>query len=254
MPSTSSNTITAADRELLRAASLAAIVNAADLLADAQLLQEHGRHARAVSLSIIGNEELAKALLYVLAALDAVSGLRDRLPSRNGPAKNHTVKQVGIEFAGIGAWLVDECYSILHDEAGGWGAPDRVGWLCDFLRHDEEWAQEEVTWLEQKEAGQLTRGEAKMGPSQRYQAGIKQMLSEGAMGRWGLPHRTPEEKKWDGLYVDVEGVVSTPASIGSRAAELAIVELEANIATVAEMRRALEDEDLLAGTLRTVSE
>lgn len=48
-----------------------------------------------------------------------------------------------------------------------------------------------MTWLEQKETGQLTRGEAKMGPSQLYQAGIKKMLSEGPMGRWGPPHRTP---------------------------------------------------------------
>jgi hypothetical protein len=44
--------------------------------------------------------------------------------------------------------------------------------------------------------------------------------------------------------VDVEAVVSTPASIGSRATELAINELEANIDTMTETRRVLEHEDL----------
>lgn len=230
------------ERELLRAGALAAIGNATELLADARLLQEHGRYARAVSLSIIGNEELAKAVLYVLAALDAVPGLRKRLP-HGRPATDHKAKQVTIELAGIGAWLVDEYQSILHDEVGGMGVFDPVLWLCGFLSHSEDWVRQEVEWLDRRDAKQLGPVEKKS-PSQRYQDGIKKMLSDSALGRVAGPSPTPEEQKWAGLYVDLDGEVSTPHSITERTARVAVVELEANLGTVERLQDALEDDAL----------
>jgi AbiV family abortive infection protein len=230
------------ERELLRAGTLAAIGNAAELLDDAQLLLEHGRYGRAVSLSIIGNEELAKAMLYVLAALDAVPGLRKRLPHR-GPITDHKAKQVTIEFAGIAAWLVDEYQSIRHDEAGGMGIFDPVVWLCEFLAHSEDWVRQEVEWLDRRDARKLGPDEKKS-PSQRYQEGIKKMLSDNAIGKLAGPNPTPEEQKWAGLYVDVDGAVSTPNTITERKARLAVVELEANLGTVERLQDALEDDAL----------
>lgn len=232
------------ERELLRAGALAAIGNAVELLADARLLQEHGRYARAVSLSIIGNEELAKAVLYVLAALDAVPGLRKRLPHRK-PATDHKAKQVTIELAGIGAWLVDEYQSILRDEAGGMGVFDPVLWLCGFLSHSEDWVRQEVDWLDRRDANPKQLGpDEKKSPSQRYQDGIKKMLSDSAFGRLSGPSPTPEEQKWAGLYVDVDGAVSTPHSITERKARQAVAELEANLGTVERLQEALEDDAL----------
>lgn len=232
------------ERELLRAGARAAIGNAVELLADARLLHEHARYARAVSLSIIGNEELAKAVLYVLAALDVVPGLRKRLPHRF-PVTNHKAKQVTIELAGIGAWLTDEYHSILHDEAGGMGAFDPVLWLCGFFGHSEDWVRREVEWLDRRDADPKQLGpEEKTSPSQRYQDGIKKMISDSALGGLAGPSPTPEEQEWAGLYVDVDGEVSTPHSITERKARQAVAELEANLGTVERLQDALVDDAL----------
>ncbi|MDP9351743.1 MAG: AbiV family abortive infection protein [Chloroflexota bacterium] len=53
---------------LFRTAAVAALRNAEGLLADARLLQDADRDARCMSLSIIGQEEVGKALVYAVAA------------------------------------------------------------------------------------------------------------------------------------------------------------------------------------------
>ena len=182
----------------------------------------------------------------MLAALDAVPGLRSRLPHRR-PVTDHKAKQTTIELAGIGAWLTDEYQSILHDEVGGLGVFDPVLWVCDFLSQSEDWVRQELEWVERHDARQLGPDERKS-PSHRYQEGIREMLSDPAWGSLGASVQTPEEQKWAGLYVDVDGIVSTPESMTERKAQLAVADLEANVGMVERLRAALQD-DVLWGDL-----
>src|SRR5258707_14568883 len=64
--------VKAASRPELIACAAATAENALDLLEDAQLLTDAGRHARAYSLAVLAGEEFGKALSMVgLAAMAA---------------------------------------------------------------------------------------------------------------------------------------------------------------------------------------
>ena len=63
-----------------RKAAAAALENAASLYKDARLLHKHDRCSAAFALAVIADEELAKSILYAIAAFngpDTLDGLRD---------------------------------------------------------------------------------------------------------------------------------------------------------------------------------
>ena len=69
--------VKAASRPELLACAAAAAENAQDLLDDAELLSDAGRHARAYSLAVLAVEEFGKATsLLALAAMPETSGRR----------------------------------------------------------------------------------------------------------------------------------------------------------------------------------
>jgi AbiV family abortive infection protein len=73
--------------EIFRMAAGAALANADELCTEAQLLAEHQHNSRAAALAVIGLEEFAKAVAYVLAAIfhEQSDRIRQRL-------LNHDVK------------------------------------------------------------------------------------------------------------------------------------------------------------------
>lgn len=221
------------DEALLRSAALATIENAEDLLSDARLLLEHRRFARAVSLSVLGQEEMGKAVLYTLAALDVVEGLRDALPlkSRKNPVASHAAKQVSIELAGVSAWLSDEYDGILASEAPAEAGYDPVLWYITFIQGCAEEARQQLADPER---------------ARRYHEGIKVMLNEvPAFSRRLPPSRTPEERKWAGFYVDLDGgSVTRPREISRADARSALIDLEADLETVTRLRDLLQDEPM----------
>lgn len=227
------------DETLLRRAALAAFENAAGLCADAQLLDEHGRYARAVSLCVLGNEEIGKGILYTLAALGTVPGLRDRLPGKP-PITRHNSKQVTIEFAQINAWLIDEYYDILRSEAGEYGFPDDLAWFVAFFRKAATSAIEEVDWLEAKDAKKPV---GKLSPSAKHQEGIRQLLASTPISKHSSPPRTPDELKWSGLYVGIElGEVWSPSTMRERECRASLSELAANLDIATRVATVLQDD------------
>ena len=106
-------------KALYQKAAIAAIKNSQSVYQDARLLFEHDRSGRAFALAVVADEELAKAILYVVVAfngLDALPGLR-RVVRFHGP------KQDLIEFVAPFAEVyrpgLDEAYRIGHAVASG---------------------------------------------------------------------------------------------------------------------------------------
>lgn len=66
-------------------AAAAALMNANELCAEAELLAENGHKSRAAALAVIGLEEFAKSVAYTAAAIfpEQSSGLQDRLNDHN---------------------------------------------------------------------------------------------------------------------------------------------------------------------------
>lgn len=112
----------------LRAAATAAFSNAESILEDVRLLYAADRWARSVSLSIIGKEELGKSVIYAVAALDRLPGLRDLLASADfdNPTRDHQFKQLAAEMASIVHFMLED----LIFDSDGWLAPRPIptGW------------------------------------------------------------------------------------------------------------------------------
>lgn len=90
----------------LREGAQQALRNARSLLSDAELLHANGRCPRALSIAILGQEEVGKALYLSVAALDLLTGARG---ADFGLLRDHAFKQalqrtvpvvVGIENRG----------------------------------------------------------------------------------------------------------------------------------------------------------
>lgn len=211
---------------LPRDAALAAIQNAEDLLRDASLLYEHGSHGRALSLAIIGREEIGKAIILALSALEAVHGLRKRFSDR--PLRHHPLKEMLGRILGDASSIVDEYLFDLYHEFPEAGPADPLHRLEELLRHIASGVAEFI-----EDPRRVTK----------YYAALKKEIGE--VGPSGLsPWRTPEEKKWSGLYVDIdEGAVRAPRSVEDDDAQLAVLSLEYALRDVTELRAALQDDD-----------
>ncbi len=93
-----------------RSAASASLKNALALYEYALFLFGGERYARSLSLSVIGIEEIGRAVLYSLAALDRLPDLRWKLewPKGGNPAHIHLSKQVLYEYVSIAYSLVGE--------------------------------------------------------------------------------------------------------------------------------------------------
>ncbi len=102
-----------------RQAAAAALENAASLYKDARLLFEHERLGPAFALAVIADEELAKSILYAVAAFNGP----DSLPGLRRAVRFHGPKQGLTEFVAMFAEVTrpgfDEAYGIGRAVATG---------------------------------------------------------------------------------------------------------------------------------------
>ncbi len=219
--------------ELLREAARAAMDNADELLADATLLHENGRPARALSLAIIGSEETGKALMFTLASLDAIPDLRASLgQQRYWGLTDHPLKQVLSQIVGHAEYVADEYADVVSSAAPEAGSPGLLWWLEQFLRQCAEWAEKQVG--DRKEPRRT---------QQFFKKIVEDFHKRFRQGQPPGPAQTPDEEKWNALYVDLaEGKVRTPASITADQAWSKIVDLQIGLEATQRLRSALADD------------
>lgn len=223
------------EQEQLRRAALAALSNALGLYKDAELLFNHERFPRALSLSILADEEVGKGLLFTLAALNRVHGLRDELrqASFRNPAKRHPLKQLLVEVAGFADEKFSEYQSIVGSLVGEpVGARDPIAVVEALLEQTAEW---------------LTEALADPDYSQRQYRLRKGMVAQLPFVARGdvRPYQTPEEAKWSGLYVDFTTAgLQEPASVTRREAESALLGFLWGHGAVHRLHESLDDDEL----------
>ena len=226
----------------LRAAAAAAFRNAELILSDAGLLYAAGRWARTLSLAIIGQEELGKAVIYTVAALDRLPGLREVLlvSGRHDPARDHEFKQSTAETASIAHFMVED---LILNSDGMAGPADDVAWLDAVIRGSAEWLHE---------AG-VTRGrQARHAFLQRYRRRLEALTYDlpPPLQRDGTDDL--ETQKWRGLYVDLEGdTLHEPRRLGEFEARSARADLGINLTALWRFQACFEDDDMWARLDRT---
>jgi AbiV family abortive infection protein len=201
--------------EFRRAAS-ASLKNGTALYEDAFLLFGAQRYARSLSLSVIGLEEIGKAFLYLLAALDGLPDLRQKLErsKRGNPAHSHVSKKLLCEYASIAEWQVGEFLQILAQETGEAAPVSDLEWLTELL----------VTLIKHPSSAKVSE--------LSKNCGDKKLL-------------TSDEKKERGLYVDLspEFGLSTPEQIRAEEAECELADLKSSLKYISRLSRVLESED-----------
>ena len=201
--------------ELLRSAAEAAATNADMILCDAQLLLDARRFPRALSLAVIGYEEVGKALLFTLAATGRVPTFEPLLLSTKpweNPAKHHLAKQFLVEIAAV---------------------------MADHFR---EFGQaEDVHLLLATIAGEV-EGRSVQNIARDYYKQLEGLILQDAPAQVPRDY-TPEQRKWNGLYVDIqEGAVCRPKDISRLDAHLALKDLELALAGLQPLLSVLSDE------------
>ena len=196
--------------------------NAKALLDETKLLYENNYTARALCLSIIGQEELGKAVLFALAGLNLFPNLRERLSNRDwsNPSFEHELKQLLEQYWGIAVWQLEEYHQILRDEIGSeyWSPLSDVEWLVELF---ESIVVEDPSFADVLQK----RGRAK-----------KKMKKYTFMKKY-FPTR--EEKKHAGFYVDLkpDGSFSEPISIDEVDVRLAVFGLESALDDFSRLER-----------------
>jgi AbiV family abortive infection protein len=212
----------------LKKAGIASLENAKTLFDEAKILHDKTLFARALCLSIIGQEELGKAVLFALAGLDLFPDIRKRLSNRDlsNPAFEHDLKQLLEEYWGIAVWQLDEYHQIMMDEIGWeyWSPISDVEWLEDLF----------VSIMEEDSSfADIIRKKGK----------AKKMMKK-RIAR--IPDEsTTEEKKHRGFYVDLkpDGLFSEPKCIDEVDSRLAIGELESAIADFERLERVFKNSE-----------
>jgi AbiV family abortive infection protein len=220
--------------EVFRNASCAAIANARSLLADARLLYDNRRHARAQSLAIIGHEEVGKALVYALAATPLLVELRDLLTgcaTWADPSKQHFTKHYVMLEA-------EEVLTIVQEEqlgnrlAAGLVGRNRLAEVTELL---EGLAMSLRPYLINPDKAKKLFRSFEHNSQAKYPSQIPADF-------------TPEQRKWNGLYVDLQrGVVCQPTDVGRRDALIEFRELKKALTGLSDLTLALQDS---AGWLR----
>lgn len=233
--------MTDADSDLFRRAAIASHENAEDLLGDAQHLYDDGRFARAMSLAILGKEELGKCLLYTLTATGHAEpfagGGRD-------PTRSHQVKQVLAEATADAFARVEDRFFLIEGEAPYPVSFSPADWSEELLKQTAEWVSDYIE--RPSEAREEYRRRREMVRETRREAGVPEDEPTAP--------RTPEETKWDGLYVGVEGGgIQTPRNVGEREAWTEINGLRAELRSAALLARCLEDEEEWADLMDRVT-
>lgn len=218
-----------------RAAATAAFRNAESILVDVNLLYEAERWPRTVSLSIIGREELGKSVIYAVAALERLPGLREVLSGtgREDPSRDHQFKQLAAEIAGNFHYIAED----LLDNSDGWAGPS----------NDKDW----VDWVLCRSADWMHRSGVTEGEKARksHVRGWFDRMRGHSMGVSGLgkgpePHDL-EAKKWRGLYVDLseEGLYE-PREVSEFDARIARCELATDLTALFRLPVFFEDDEL----------
>lgn len=212
----------------LKKAGIASLENAKALLDEAKILHEKTRFARALCLSIVGQEELGKAILFALAGLDLLPDIRKRLSNRDrsNPSFEHDLKQLLEKYWGIAVWQLEEYHQIMMNE---------IGWEYWSPISDVEWLEELfVSIMEEDYAfSDIIR---KKGKAKKM---MKKSISK-------IPDElTTEEKKHTGLYVDLkpDGSFSEPKSIEEVDSQLAICELKSGIDDFKRLERVFKNRE-----------
>jgi len=208
-----------------RLAASASLKNATALYADALVLFGAQRYARCLSLSVIGVEEIGKAILYALAALDGLADLRQKLErsKRGNPAQTHLSKQLLYQYAAIAYWQVGEYLQILAQESGDSTSVSDVEWLAELF----------VELINNPSIAKVSE------PSRSD----KKLL-------------TLDEKKERGFYVNLspELGLSTPEQIDLKDAERQLTDLKSSLNDLSRFSRVLESDDewrLLENSVQT---
>jgi len=217
----------------LRMAALAAIDEAENYLEEARLLCDHGRHARAASLGVLGREELGKGVLFVIAALDAVPGLRHQLQGKSWAKTQHALKQLVGGLVGHAESIVDEYTDAVSYDARR--AADAVWWAEQFMKVSIDWAQ---GLLSDKKAAKRYHQEFLERARESYErANLPQDISS--------PPETPDELKERGLYVDIkDDVLVTPGSVTGSQAQAEIDDLNCDLLAMTRLRGVVADDKL----------
>lgn len=214
-----------------RETALVSIGNARAIAADARLLLENGRAARALSLAVIGCEEAGKALLHTFAALDLAPNVVSAFEKRNwnSPLLNHLFKLLTVEMIG-GADSELESYEMAADgELPPYPRAERTARIiCGCARTLSDMFAE---------AKGAAAGKA-------WFDHIRQMV---ARPEFLPPYESPDDEKMRGLYVDLGRSSGQPNDVDSRDADLRLSTLSYTLSVLAFLNECLKDDVLWEG-------
>lgn len=216
----------------MRTAAAAAFKNAASVLEDVDLLYQSGRWPRTVSLAIVGQEELGKAVIYAVAALDRLPGLREVLlaSSYEAPVRNHQFKQLAADIASIAHFMAED---LIYDSDGMAGPTHDREWVDTVLADAADWLHRSGVTKGQKARRAYVREQER-----RLQA-LTADLPEPLQGA-----ASAETRKWRGLYVDLaEGVLHEPRIVSEFDARSARTALDIDISALFRLQTFLEDNE-----------
>ena len=198
--------------------------NAEQIYRDASVIFERRGYGRTLSLCIVGTEEIGKALLYTIAAVDGLPCLRSRLTRmKSNPSREHELKQLLEEYFCIAADLVQEYLSeIGSEEYGTVSHAYRVAQIINLLLQD---SSSEIL---------------------KKPFSAKKHFKE--RKKFALPigdNLTTEERKWRGLYVDIldDHTVHSPSSVSEIEAKMAFFGLKTSIEEISSLNQVLISDD-----------
>lgn len=226
----------------LRAAAAAAFRNAQAILEDVDVLYQAGRWPRSVSLAIIGREEMGKAVIYSVAALNRLPGLRTALSGkrREDPVRDHEFKQLAAEIANIAHFMAEDA---VYNSDGMAGPTNDAEWVDAVLG-------DSAAWL--RDTGVIGGVKARRAHVARDKA-WRRSLTEGLPA--AFQHHEADEletKKWRGLYVDLgAGGLHEPTEIGEYEARSARADLEIDISALFRLGAFLQDDEMWGQLDRT---
>lgn len=180
-------------------------------------------YGRTQSLCIIGTEEIGKAFLYTIAALDAVPGLRGRLAgARKNPAREHELKHLLEEFFFNAADLVREYLSEI--DFGEYGTPGRAYLITQIIKSIVEDPSSEIL--------------KKPLAARKHFEETKNILPLG-------DNLSTEERKWRGLYVDILNgeKVHSPSAVSEMEARMALIDLETSVKEISVLKQVLASDE-----------
>lgn len=194
-------------------------------------LYEDRRYARALSLSVTGQEEVGKSVLFTLTAVGRVEVLAEEWQNR---IRQHHLKQLLSEAAADALAIVEDYFAAVATEAPV-GPPSAVDWATEALEQTADWVTDLVE----------TPDKAREEYQRRKEEALERRRDSGLSDDMQRPIRTREEARRAGLYVDVQdGEVLPPRRVSEQEAWTNLNRLRAGLASARHLRQCLEDEAL----------